>query len=219
MIFAEPRYSPLGDGAVTITLGDEMSQLMSDRVLRIAREIERSTALALEAVPSYATVTVFYDPALSTYEQVRASLSDLPGAYSLGDDATPTSSRLLRIPVTYDGEDLDEVARRTGLTRQMVIEIHCSREYRVYMLGFAPGFAYLGNLDSRLALPRRDSPRRRVPAGSVAITEVQTAVYPSSTAGGWHLIGRTDLEMFDIRRVPPALLAPGDRVVFERVIE
>jgi KipI family sensor histidine kinase inhibitor len=125
----------------------------------------------------------------------------------------------VHVPVTYNGEDLDEVARRTGLTRQMVIEIHCSREYRVYMLGFAPGFAYLGNLDSRLALPRRDTPRKRVPAGSVAIAEVQTAVYPSSTAGGWHLIGRTDLEMFDIRRNPPALLAPGDRVVFEPVIE
>jgi KipI family sensor histidine kinase inhibitor len=219
LIFAEPRFSPLGDGAVTITLGDEMSQSMSDRVLGIAREIERSTALALEAVPSYAAVTVFYDPALSTYEQMCASLSDLPGAYSVADDVTPSSSRLVRIPVTYDGEDLDEVAHRTGLTRQMVIEIHCSREYRAYMLGFAPGFAYLGNLDSRLALPRRDSPRKRVPAGSVAIAELQTAVYPSSTAGGWHLIGRTDLEMFDIGRDPPALLAPGDRVVFERVIE
>jgi KipI family sensor histidine kinase inhibitor len=217
LIFAEPRFSPLGDGAVTITLGDEVSESMSTRVLGVAREIERTVAVALDVVPSYAAVTLFYDPALSTYEQMCASLSDLPSAWSVADDATPSSNQLVRIPVRYDGEDLDEVARRTGLTRAMVIELHSSREYRVYMLGFAPGFAYLGDLDSRLALPRRDSPRKRVPAGSVAIAEGQTAVYPSATAGGWHLIGGTDLEMFGIGRDPPALLAPGDRVVFERV--
>jgi KipI family sensor histidine kinase inhibitor len=119
--------------------------------------------------------------------------------------------------VTYDGPDLSEVAQRTGMTPESVIDIHCSREYRVYMLGFAPGFAYLGDLDQRLALPRRESPRKRVSKGSVAIAEAQTAVYPSSTPGGWHLIGRTEVTMFDPTRDPPATLAVGDRVRFERI--
>ena len=216
MIFAEPRFSPLGDGAVTVTLGDEMSQPMSAVVLTVVRAIEQQCT-GIEVIPSYAALTVFYDASQSTYDEMRGTLDELVRRREVADETPHSSSRLVRIPVTYDGEDLDEVARRTELTREMVIDMHCSREYRVYMLGFAPGFAYLGDLDSRLTLHRRDSPRKRVPAGSVAIAEAQTAVYPSSTAGGWHLIGRTDLTMFDIGRDPPALLAPGDRVLFERI--
>jgi inhibitor of KinA len=123
--------------------------------------------------------------------------------------------RTIRIPVRYDGDDLSEVAERTGHTAAEVIALHAGREYYVYVIGFVPGFAYLGELDASLALPRRSAPRKRVPAGSVGIAEAQTGVYPFSTPGGWHLIGRTDVKMFDPRRAEPALLRVGDRVVFE----
>ena len=126
------------------------------------------------------------------------------------DDA----GRLSVIPVRYDGPDLDQVAARTGMTRADVIRLHTSREYLVYLLGFAPGFAYLGDLDPALVLPRRPEPRTRVPAGSVAIAGAQTAVYPLATPGGWHLLGTTALRLFDPARRPPALLQPGDRVRF-----
>src|SRR4029079_7448138 len=109
---------------------------------------------------------------------------------------------------------LEEVAKRTGLTTEEVIAIHASTTYRVLVIGFVPGFAYLGQLDLGLALPRRESPRKRVPAGSVAIAEAQTGIYPSPTPGGWHLIGTTDVRMFDPGRKKPALLSAGDRVRF-----
>jgi len=128
------------------------------------------------------------------------------------DDA---GSRVHHIRVRYDGEDLDEVARRTQLTTAEVVSIHIAALYRVFVIGFVPGFAYLGPLDARLALPRRDSPRKRVPPGSVAIAERQTGIYPSATPGGWHIIGSTTERMFDPSRLEPSLLSVGDRVKFE----
>ena len=117
----------------------------------------------------------------------------------------------------YDGEDLDDVCRRTKLNRPEVIEIHSGREYLVMVVGFVPGWAYLGQLDPRLIVPRRESPRKRVPPGSVAIAEAQTGVYPSGTPGGWNLIGTTTEKMFDVMQGEPALLRVGDRVRFEPV--
>jgi KipI family sensor histidine kinase inhibitor len=218
VIFPAPRFAPLGDGAVTITLADEMSPAATDRVIAATNAIEKNGLLALEVVPSYAAVTVFYDAARNSYRDVVTGLgATLEVAPATRSVSAQPAARLINVPTIYDGEDLEEVARRTGLTRDSVIEIHSSREYRVYMLGFAPGFAYLGDLDQRLALPRRDVPRKRVPAGSVAIAETQTAVYPSSTPGGWHLIGRTELVMFDPSRESPATLEVGDRVRFEPI--
>ncbi len=217
MIFAEPRFSPLGDSAVTITLGDEISAAMSDRVIDAAVTIESGLRGMVELVPTYAAVTLFYDSVRVSYSEiVRAATRALNNSTVLARKDEHLQ-RVVRIPVTYDGQDLTEVAQRTGMTEESVIDMHCLREYRVYMLGFAPGFAYLGDLDQRLALPRRESPRKRVSKGSVAIAEAQTAVYPSSTPGGWHLIGRTEMTMFDPTRDPPATLAVGDRVRFERI--
>ena len=217
MIFAEPRFSPLGDSAVTITLGDEISAAMSDRVIDAAVTIESGLRGVVELVPTYAAVTLFYDSVRVSYSEiVRAATRALNNSTVLARKDEHLQ-RVVRIPVTYDGQDLTEVAQRTGMTEESVIDMHCLREYRVYMLGFAPGFAYLGDLDQRLALPRRESPRKRVSKGSVAIADAQTAVYPSSTPGGWHLIGRTEMTMFDPTRDPPATLAVGDRVRFERI--
>jgi KipI family sensor histidine kinase inhibitor len=134
---------------------------------------------------------------------------------SLPRSAIPSAApRHHEIPVRYDGIDLPDVARRTGLTTHEVIARHTARTYTVNCLGFVPGFGYLGALDPTLALPRRDEPRRRVPAGSVAIAGSQTAVYPLETPGGWHLIGRTSVVMFDVTADPPALLVAGDTVRF-----
>ena len=190
---------------------------MSDRVIDAAVTIESGLRGMVELVPTYAAVTLFYDSVRVSYSEiVRAATRALNNSTVLARKDEHLQ-RVVRIPVTYDGPDLTEVAQRTGMTEESVIDMHCLREYRVYMLGFAPGFAYLGDLDQRLALPRRESPRKRVSKGSVAIAEAQTAVYPSSTPGGWHLIGRTEMTMFDPTRDPPATLAVGDRVRFERI--
>ena len=136
-------------------------------------------------------------------------LQNLPNAAHHG--------RLVEIPVVYDGEDLAGVARRTGLAADDVIACHCGRDYRVWLLGFAPGFPYLGVLDEALHLPRRDTPRARIAAGSVAIAGAQTGIYPSESAGGWHVIGRTTAKLFDPEADDAFLLHPGDTVRFVAV--
>ncbi|HEU4629615.1 MAG TPA: 5-oxoprolinase subunit PxpB [Gemmatimonadaceae bacterium] len=215
-----PRIAPLGDGAITVALGDAVEPALNARVHRLAAAV-RAAALpgVVDVVPAYAAVTVFYEPLHHGHAELAAALAplaeaavrDAPAAAPTSD---ATSGSLHRIPVRYDGPDLAEVARRTGLTPEEVVRRHAERTYAVYLLGFVPGFAYLGDLDASLVLPRRADPRPRVPVGAVAIAGRQTAVYPLPTPGGWHLIGRTDAPLFDAARTPPALLAPGDRVRF-----
>jgi KipI family sensor histidine kinase inhibitor len=168
----------------------------------------------VDASAAYETVAVYFDPCACDSTQLSSTLLRAAAEnVSVG-----TASRASHvIPVVYDGEDLDTVAERTGLTRARIAELHSSVEYTVLAVGFVPGFAYLGELDKQLHIPRRDTPRPRVPAGAVAIAGQHTAVYPLITPGGWHLIGRTSVRMFDPARTPPALpalLAAGDRVRF-----
>lgn len=213
-----PAVLPLGEAAWTVVLGDRIEAATHAQVLALSAAIAAARIAGVsEIVPAYAAVTVFFDPLATDAEGLRTRLATLAGA-AAGAALAPASRRpTLRIPTHYDGPDLAEVAERTGLTRDRVIALHSAREYRVYLLGFAPGFAYLGTLDPALVLPRRPVPRLRVPAGSVAIAGAQTAVYPLATPGGWHLLGRTELRLFDPRREPPALLRSGDRVRFEAV--
>jgi KipI family sensor histidine kinase inhibitor len=214
-----PDVVPLGESAWTVVLGDRVDRAIHEWVLALAQAIGATVLPGIgDIVPGYATVTVFFTPSANP-ELLRVVLLELADATRTvrPPAAGPSGRPPVVIPTRYDGPDLEEVAARTGLTREDVIRRHAGREYEVYLLGFAPGFAYLGELDPALALPRRSSPRTRVPAGSVAIAGAQTAVYPLATPGGWHLIGRTDLRLFDPRRDPPALLAPGDRVRFEAV--
>ncbi len=211
-----PAVLALGDGAFTVALGDRVERTLHRRVLGLSRAIAGAGLPGVsEIVPAYAAVTVYLTPDADP-EAIERRLLELARTASdpLPDDGAEPS-RLVAIPVRYDGPDLGDVAERTGLTREDVVRLHAGREYEVYLLGFAPGFGFLGELDPALRLPRRSSPRTRVPAGSVAIAGAQTAVYPLETPGGWHLIGRTDLVMFDRERNPPALLRPGDRVRFE----
>ena len=207
--------APLGDTALTVTLGDGISEKLSDEVVDEARAIGAAEIAGVtDIVPSYAAVTVHYDPHRVGYADLRSRLLSMKrGQRADSDEASKTHI----IPVRYDGEDLDEVARRTNLSREAVTEIHAGTIYRVFVIGFVPGWAYLGTLDSRLVLPRRESPRKRVPPGSVAIAEAQTGIYPAETPGGWHLIGTTDVRLFDPGRENPALFSVGDRVRFRPV--
>jgi inhibitor of KinA len=214
-----PRFFPLGDSAVTIVIGEGISRDLSREVLRVAEALRSASFGAVaEVVPAYASLTLFYDPFLVTYAQLLEKIRPVvERSRAERGSADSEPGRTIRIPVRYDGEDLAEVAERTGHTTGEVVSLHSSREYHVYVVGFVPGFAYLGELHPSLVLPRRSAPRKRVPAGSVAVAEAQTGVYPFATPGGWHLIGRTGVRMFDAASREPALLGVGDRVIFDPV--
>ena len=217
MTDARVRPHPLGDSAVTIAFGVERTSELLGLIHSAARSLEAANIPHVQdIVPAYLALTVFYDSLHASYEEMAATLLDAceHRARAIAHVALPSEHR---IPVTYDGADLEWVCSSTGLSVEEVIARHTARSYTVDLLGFVPGFAYLSELDSLLQLPRRAQPRPRVAAGSVAIAAAQTAVYPLDTPGGWHIIGRTDIAMFDPARDPPALLFPGDRVLFERV--
>jgi inhibitor of KinA len=211
------RFLSAGDRALVVEFGDAIDRTLSHEVLRLA-EIIGAAAIAgvVETVPTFRSLLVHYDPLVTT----RA---DLEKTVTLLLDRAPEprrSGRLWRIPFCTEGEfapDLAEVARLTGLTKDAVIARHSGVRYHVYMLGFLPGFPYLGDLPPELALPRRADPRLRVPAGSIAIATSLSAIYPYESPGGWHLIGTTPVRLFDIARPRPALLAAGDAVEFEPI--
>jgi TIGR00370 family protein len=214
----EPSLTPLGDRCVSIRIGDGISVELSQTVMKYANAIEAGTIHGVtDVVASYASIGVFYEPLAVSFDDLVPELQSILTDADSSQSFSGRTPRLIRIPVRYDGEDIDDVARRTKLSRGEIAELHSSREYRVFVVGFVPGWAYLGPLDPRLILPRRESPRKKVPAGSVAIAENQTGVYPSATPGGWHLIGSTTEVMFDAKRAKPALLAAGDTVRFEIV--
>jgi inhibitor of KinA len=204
-----PRITPLGDDALLVELGRRVDTALNSRALALATALRRRRDVR-EAVPGYASVAVHYDPDKVTCQALTAAverlLSDLPRATASG--------RLHRIPVVYDGPDLEFVTSALGLTAEEVVALHTAPIYRCFMVGFTPGWAYLGPLPERLRLPRRPVPRTHVPPGSVAIAGAQTGVYPLPTPGGWHLIGRTPVPMFLPDSDPPSLLRTGDRVKF-----
>jgi KipI family sensor histidine kinase inhibitor len=168
-------------------------------------------------MPTFRSLTVLYDPLRTRRAAVQAALAPLLAA---AGDSGAADGRQWRLPVAYGGEaglDLDELADASGLSRQAVIDLHASTVYRVYMIGFLPGFPFMGDLPTALHRPRRSEPRLRVPAGAVAVANGLTAVYPWQSPGGWHLIGRCPVPLFDAQAATPSLLAPGDRVRFEPV--
>jgi KipI family sensor histidine kinase inhibitor len=221
----ETDIEPMGESALLLRLGTHVDADVNARVHAAARLLlEAELPAVQEIVPAYASLLVRLDldalrkrdiPVDEMARRVRETLSGMP------DAAEAASGSVHRIPVCYEGDlgpDLEHVAHVTGLTREQVIALHAGVEYRVAMIGFAPGFAYLLGMDERLHVPRREQPRTRVPRGSVAIGGAQTGVYPSELPGGWQLIGRTPSLLFDARSsVTPCLLAPGDRVRFEPV--
>ncbi len=211
------RFLVSGDTAVIVEFGDRVDREVSERVLRLSATVRAAKIHGvIETVPTYRSLMVLHDPLAIASAELIATLESLVQA---GTSATK-AARLWRMPACYDephAPDLAEVAARTGLSEAEVIELHTSAVFHVYMLGFSPGFPYMGDLPPSLVLPRRTDPRVKVPAGSIAIAAGQTAVYPVESPGGWHLIGATPLRLFDVRLPQPALLAAGDKVCFVRV--
>lgn len=233
----EPEIYPLGDAAVSVQLGSGIDPKTHRQVQALAAYLERHPFPGLiEIVPAFVTVTVFYDPLKlrdpatgescrardgsgfrSPYEMIRGIVKR--AAANL-DNTFESASNIVHIPVCYGGElgpDLNSVAEYHGLTPEEVIEIHSSQDYLVYMIGFAPGFPYLGGLSERIATPRRSTPRLQIEAGTVGIGGNQTGIYPISTPGGWQLIGRTPLPLFRPDESSPSLLKAGDIVRFQPI--
>ena len=204
-----PRVEALGDAAAFIELGRRIDTALNTRALRLAAAL-RGRRGVVEALGAYASVTVHYDPNLISFAGLRKLVATL-----LRERAgTPLPGRLHRVPVRYDGPDLEAVASALGLAADDVARRHAAPIYRAFMAGFVPGWVYLGPLHASLHLPRRGEPRTQVPAGSVAIAAAQTGIYPLASPGGWHLIGSTALKTFLPDSDPPLLIRPGDRVKF-----
>jgi KipI family sensor histidine kinase inhibitor len=214
---SDPLVLPLGEAAVTIRLAEIGGVEVAERAAELAESIRREGIDGVtEVVASIASVSVYYELRNANCElRTRGVRKVLGRSRELASSATAFATHV--IPTRYDGPDLDSVAERVQMSRAAVILAHSSREYHVLAIGFLPGWGYLGPLDPALSLPRRTTPRTRVPAGSVAIAGAQTGVYPRVTPGGWHLIGSTDVVLFDPQRDPPSLLRAGDRVRFSPV--
>ena len=226
------EIAPLGDSALIVRVRESFDGAPDETlnaVLATRRLLENAQLPGvIELAPAYTTVAIFFDPVLIVAagakpdelfdwlaERIRKVISN---AKEVRADQVKTS--LIEISVCYDSEfapDLEEVARRAGLGAQEVVDLYNATEYRVHCIGFTPGFPFLGGLPSKLATPRRSTPRKEIPAGSVAIGGAQAGIYPVKSPGGWNLIGRTPLRLFDPQKKPPALLRAGDRVRFRAI--
>ena len=211
----KPRIVPLGDSAVLLQLGDEIDLTINQRVHTLANLITTSAINGIiETVPAYATLLVHYDSLSLSFTQIKHILREKLAQIRENESRQP---RLVEVPVRYGGElgpDLESVASQLGLHIEDVIRIHSGKIYTVYMMGFTPGYPYMGKLDDALIMPRLETPRTRVPAGTVAIAGSQTGIYSIESPGGWNLIGWTPLKLFDPHSDSPFLFAPGDEVKF-----
>ncbi len=219
------RIKPSGDRAIIVEFGDTIDPALVEQVRHLDHQIASALGSdphgglkgVLETVPTFRSLAIVFDPLVTTPDAVADAIASLPAS-----DATSSvrEYRCWNLPVIYGGEhgpDLEAVAQAANITPQQVIARHTNTPVSVYLLGFMPGFAFMGDTDTRLHLPRRTEPRVRVPAGSVGLALTLTAIYPWQSPGGWHLIGHSPVPLFDPDRKPAALLAPGDRVRFRAV--
>jgi len=223
---------PLGDCALIVRVRERFDDAPVEAlnaVLQVRRRLEEARLPGvIETAPAYTTVALFYDPIqvfaaggkgespfdwlAHRIQEIVANAEEIPG-YQI-------ETRMMEVPVCYESEfapDLDDVARHTGLTAREIVHLHSGTEYRVNCLGFTPGFPFLSGLPKELATPRRAVPRKEIPAGAVAIGGAQTGIYPMKSPGGWNVIGRTPLRLFDSAKDPPVLLCAGDRVRFRMI--
>lgn len=209
------KIKPVGDRALSIELGTEIKESVNLQVLELRRKITASKQNGiLEVIPAYVSLLVYYDPLQTDFFKLQRIVT---GLYKDSGKAAGQSGKLREIPVCYGGsfgEDISFVAEHAGLTEEEVIKIHSGRDYRIFMLGFLPGFPYLGGIDERLITPRLASPRIRIPAGSVGIGGAQTGIYPMASPGGWRLIGRTPLKLFRPDQPDSILYETGDIIRF-----
>ena len=203
------RIHPLGDTALLAVLGSRLDTALNTRAIGLASALRKRRDVR-QAVAGYASVTVHFDPDQTTLESLGAAIKRL----AVRRPKEPIPGRLHRIPVVYDGVDMPEVSDSLNLSPREVVALHTRPIYRVFLVGFVPGWAYLGPLPEELELPRRRVPRTQVPAGSVAIAGRQTGIYPLPAPGGWHLIGRSSVKLFLPNSDPPCLFRAGDRVKF-----
>lgn len=217
-----PTFEPLADDALLVRFGEVIDAAHNARALEASRLLrERNPPWLRDAVPAYASLAVFFDSGEIDAADPHAFVAtELRASLRRQETAAAATARIIDIPVCYEPEmapDLVEAADELGIATDELVQRHSSASYTVAMIGFAPGFPYLLGLPDSLALPRLATPRTRVPAGSVAIGGSQTGIYPRESPGGWRLLGRTPLVLFDAARASPALLMPGDQVRFQRI--
>jgi inhibitor of KinA len=217
--YASARYLPLGDSALLVEFGNAINLEINHKVIALNEAIMRAKIQGVEElVPTYCSLLVRYDPLKTTYEQLVFCIKDIEK--TLDRVSIRIASKKITIPVVYGGEygpDLGYVAECRGLSEEQVVKLHSEKEYTVYMIGFVAGFPYLGEVSDEIATPRLETPRLKVPAGSVGIAEKQTGIYPCEAPGGWRIIGRTPIKLFNPLQQPPALLKPGDKVKFKPI--
>lgn len=226
MTHSEPKISALGERAIVVEFGESISVDLNLRAVSLSNFLEDNPFPGfVGSAPAYASTLIEFDPRIvrSHSDTVRSAFDDvmdvIMGILPTLREIEKPPSESLEVSIRFggdDGPDLEYVADHHGVAVDDVIEIFLSRTYRVYMIGFLPGFAYLGELDERIATPRRETPRLVVPKGSVGIADRQTGIYPMESPGGWQLIGRTDVDLFMPEGDPPCLVGPGDQIRFTR---
>ncbi|WP_026694450.1 5-oxoprolinase subunit PxpB [Peribacillus kribbensis] len=222
------KLEPLGDRGIMIDLGNEIDSAVHDKIQNITRILDNySESWITEYIPAFTTVAVFYNPMFFYTSSVRvtpyeAACMRIHELLKKSELSNRSQARKVEIPVCYGGSfgpDLQFVADHNSLTLDEVIRVHTSGDYLVYMIGFAPGFPYIGGMPAEIAAPRKESPRLKIPPGSVGIAGEQTGVYPIETPGGWQIIGRTPLPLFQPEQMPPSLLQAGDHITFTAIDE
>mgnify|MGYP002332142850 CR=1 FL=1 len=222
MAIRPTRYFPFGDSALVVEIGDVIDLEVNAKVLALDQAITQSKIFGIqECVPTYRSLLIRYNPLKTTYEELVFQIRNLEGSIQ-EVTVEERETKEIVVPVVYGGKygpDLKYVAEIHSLTEEEVVRIHSAKRYRVYMIGFIAGFPYLGVVDDEIATPRLKTPRIRVPEGAVGIAEKQTGIYPREAPGGWRIIGRTPMKLFNPSRHPPSLLKPGDIVKFKPITE
>ena len=217
-LYPAPRLLPAGDGAVSVELSDEISRTANARVLTLERLLlDAGLPGLVDTVPSFRSLLIQYDPGVLPWATLRAQILELTGRLA---DAAPPPGRRVELPCAYGGvhgPDLDEVARRLAMTPEEVVALHAGAEHYVYFVGFTPGLPYMAGQPERLTIPRLDRPRTKTPPGSVAIGGAQTSIYSVESPGGFWLLGRTPLRLYDPAAAEPILLRAGDHVRFRPI--
>lgn len=204
-----------GDRGIRVQLGDAISEEINEKIRSLSMLLDQEKIEGvIEWIPTYTAVSIYYDPYYISFLQLKEKLLELKGTFS---QVTPPSAEVVEIPVCYGeefGPDLEEVANHNELTEKEVIDLHCGRDYLIYMMGFTPGFPYLGGMSADIAAPRLTEPRAEIPAGSVGIAGSQTGIYSMNTPGGWRIIGKTPVKLYNPDREPHILLKAGNYIRF-----